>query len=52
MTGGEVLGFFKSDGFRGFGGGSPDCWRLSLIIGDQLLISRMISSSSEDLTIA
>ena len=29
MTGGEILGYFKNGEFRGFGGGAPDCRRLS-----------------------
>ena len=31
MTGGEILGYFKNGVFRGFGGGAPDCRRLSRV---------------------
>ena len=35
MTGREILGYFKNGQFRGFGGGTPDCRRLSGVQGPQ-----------------
>ena len=35
MTGGEILGYFKNGQFWGFGGGAPDCRRLSGVQGPQ-----------------
>ena len=35
MTGGEILGYFKNRQFWGFGGGAPDCRRLSGVQGPQ-----------------
>ena len=35
MTGGEILGYFKNGQFRGFGGGAPDCRKLSGVQGPQ-----------------
>ena len=35
MTGGEILGYFKNGQFWGFGGGAPDCRRLSGVKGPQ-----------------
>ena len=36
MIVGEILEYFKNGQFRGFGGGAPDCRRLSGVQGPQL----------------
>ena len=37
MTGGKILGYFKNGEFQGFGGGAPDCRKLSGVQGPQAL---------------